>query len=100
MTTSGCICFQADFTHVVVLDDGKREKRKREIAGKLGKEMVDRREECVFFRFYSGFSNDIAFAQRPLLSRQYFPVAWYICTAISQTRDKLNVQPQAIPAFN
>jgi len=47
MTIWGCIRFQADFGHLVVLDDGKREKRKREIAGKLGKEMVDRREECV-----------------------------------------------------
>lgn len=32
-----------------VIDEGKREKRKREIAGKLGKEMIDRREDGRYF---------------------------------------------------
>ncbi|KXN86724.1 hypothetical protein AN958_09715 [Leucoagaricus sp. SymC.cos] len=32
-----------------VVDDGKKEKRKREIAGKLGKEMIDRREDGRYY---------------------------------------------------
>jgi hypothetical protein len=31
------------------MDDGRKEKKRKEIAGKLGKEMNDRRDECVFF---------------------------------------------------
>lgn len=67
--------------------------------GSLGKRWLIG-ERSAFFSILFRFVHDIAFAQRPLFSWQYFPVAWYICTAISQTRDKLDVQPQAIAAFN
>jgi hypothetical protein len=63
-----------------VLDDGKiqKEKRKREIAGKLGKEMIDRREEwvlpCPFLLLADGLS-PFPTLQWPILPRKRVPAA-------------------------
>ena len=54
----GAVAGPSSRVHVTgSMDDTRKDNRKRkEVSGKLGKEMGDRRDELSFFLFISGFS--------------------------------------------
>ncbi|KAJ6572599.1 hypothetical protein B0H10DRAFT_1007366 [Mycena sp. CBHHK59/15] len=81
--------------HTMVVDDPKKDfKKRKEISGKLGKEIHDRRDECVVF---TALGPHIDPAQRPPLQRDGQRAAAHGSPALHAPRDAPAVRAAPLP---
>lgn len=75
------------------MDDGRKEKKRKEIAGKLGKEMNDRRDEYVLWSRYLPSRLNLYDAQS---GRHYTDTI----SALHSTSMQLSLRPETVPLYN
>lgn len=76
------------------IDEPKKDKRKREVVGKLGKEMIERRDECVYIPHDGSVTN---YEWQPCSVGRHYTE---IISDLHSTSIQLSTRPETLPAYN